>query len=133
MYYQAKFGGKRISSWKDTVDIVIFVSYELLHNDLSQYKVWKQNDCDLEDNIWTNINILTFTVTLTLNAVIHFSSQDILAYDDVSSDEVWLPWNQNIVESHMSPRCDLHLEESNNNKIPHDTLAHDASAPYHIW
>ena len=48
----------------------------------------------LEDVIWTNINILTLCVTLTLNAVIQLFSQDTLAYDDVSSDQVWLPKNQ---------------------------------------
>ena len=36
----------------------------------------------------------TFAVTLTLNAVIHFFSQDTLVYDDVPSDQVWLPDNQ---------------------------------------
>ena len=30
-----------------------------------------------------------------------FFSQDTLAYDDVSSDQVWLPRNQNKVESHI--------------------------------
>ena len=34
----------------------------------------------LEDIIWTNINIQTFTVTMTMNAVIQFFSQDTLAY-----------------------------------------------------
>ena len=61
MYYQTKFGSKRISSSKNTVDIVIFWSHELLpwswpwkwhiksfcmtltHNDASQYQVGKQN------------------------------------------------------------------------------------------
>ena len=34
-------------------------------------------------------------MTLTLNAIIHFFfSQDTLAYDDVSPDQVWLPRNQ---------------------------------------
>ena len=33
-------------------------------------------------------------MTLTLNAVIHFFSQHTLAYDDVSSDQVWLSRNQ---------------------------------------
>ena len=33
----------KISSSKDTVDSVIFWWHELLHNDASQYQVWKQN------------------------------------------------------------------------------------------
>ena len=41
------------------------------------------------ENIWANINLLTFAVTMTLNAVIQFFSQDTLASDDVSSDQVW--------------------------------------------
>ena len=48
----------------------------------------------LEDVIWTNINILTLCVTLTLNAVIQLFAQDTLAYDDVSSDQIWFPRNQ---------------------------------------
>ena len=47
---------------------------------------------------------------LTLDAVIHFFSQDTLAYDDVSSD-------QESYFDHMSPRCDIDLENSNSNNI----------------
>ena len=46
------------------------------------------------ENIWANINLLTFAVTMTLNAAIQFFSQDTLAYVDVSSDQVWLPRTQ---------------------------------------
>ena len=48
----------------------------------------------LEDIIWTNIDILTFTMTLTLNAVIQCFPQGTLPYDNVSSDQVWLSRNQ---------------------------------------
>ena len=37
------------------------------------------------------LTIWSFAVTLTLNAVILFFSQDTLASDDVSADQVWLP------------------------------------------
>ena len=51
-----------------------------------------------QDIIWTTLTFQSFSfffsVTLTLNAVIQFFSQDTLAYDDVSSDQVWLPRNQ---------------------------------------
>ena len=48
----------------------------------------------LEDIIWINWPFWPFFVTLTLNAVIHFSPQDALAYNDLTSDQVWLPKNQ---------------------------------------
>ena len=51
MYYQTKFDIKRISSSKDTVNIVIFWSYEHLHNDASQYQVWKQNAWRFRDSL----------------------------------------------------------------------------------
>ena len=35
-----------------------------------------------------------FAVTLTLKALLQFYSKDTLAYDDVSSDQFWLPKNQ---------------------------------------
>ena len=63
------------------------------HSNESQYQVWKQN-VGLEDIIWTKIKFWPFTVTLTLNAVIQFFPQDTLAYDDISSDQVWLPKNR---------------------------------------
>ena len=73
-----------------------------------------------------------FAVTLALNAVIHFFSQDTLASGDVSSDQVWLPRNQQFrtystwkKESYLdnvSSCCDLDLEDSNNNKVFRMTL-----------
>ena len=57
----------------------------------------------LEDIIWTNINILTLTATVTLNAGTNpFFSQDILAHDNVSSDQVRLPRKQQFMrKSHI--------------------------------
>ena len=48
----------------------------------------------LEDIIWTNVNILTFCFDLDPKCSNPFYSQDTLAYDDVSSDQVWFPRNQ---------------------------------------
>ena len=48
----------------------------------------------LEDIIWTKIKVWPFATTLTPNVVIKCFSQDTLASDDVSSDQVWLPRNQ---------------------------------------
>ena len=53
----------------------------------------------LEEIIQKNTDILTVTVTLTLNAVIHFFAQDTLAYDDASLDQVWSPRNQQLIKN----------------------------------
>ena len=46
--------------------------------------------CGSEDIIWTNTDILTFRSDLDLECSnILFLSQDTLAYDDVSSEQVW--------------------------------------------
>ena len=56
--------------------------------------------CSLEDIIWTNINICTNNnilnhyYDLDLEHSNPFFSQDTLAYDDVPSDQVWLPKNE---------------------------------------
>ena len=70
--------------------------------------------------IWTTLTFWPFAVTLTLIAVFQFFSQDTLAYDGVSSDQVWLPRNQQFRRysrksyfDHMSPCCDLDLENRN--------------------
>ena len=44
--------------------------------------------------ICTNTDIMTFTLTLTLKTVFLFFLQDALTYDEVLSDQVWLPRNQ---------------------------------------
>ena len=112
MYYQTKFGSKRISSSQYIVETVIFWSYEPLlwpwpWKKQSNLSAWHSGSC------WCLIipSLVTkclavqklssgqttfwpFTVTLTLDAVILFFSQHTLAYDDVSLDQVWLPKNQ---------------------------------------
>ena len=73
MYFQAKFGSKRINSSEDTVETVIFDHVSLCcdldledsksiilhgisaHVDASPYQIWLQNVWRLEDIIWTNI------------------------------------------------------------------------------
>ena len=47
----------------------------------------------LEDIIWTNIKILTLRCDLDPECSNPTFAQDTLAYDDVSSDQVWLPMN----------------------------------------
>ena len=93
----------------------------------------------LEDIIWININILTVHCDLDLDAVIQFFSQGTLAYDDVSSDQVWQPGNQQFRKycrksyfDHMSPCCDLDLENSKPIFL-HDTLTHDDASQYQVW
>ena len=82
----------------------------------------------LEDNIWTNTDILTLHCDLDLECSNSIFSQDTLAYDDVSSDQVWLPRNQQFRRysrksqfDHMSLSCDLSLEDSKQS-FPHMTL-----------
>ena len=48
----------------------------------------------LEDIIWTNIDILTLHCDLDLERSKRKNSQETLAYYGVSSDQVWLPRNQ---------------------------------------
>ena len=48
----------------------------------------------LENIIWININILTLRCDLDLDCNSPIFPQDTLAYDDLSSDHVWLPKNQ---------------------------------------
>ena len=109
--YQIKFGSKRISCSKDTVDIVIFWSYELpstltlkIGNQSFSMTLWLimmyhktkfRNKMlgGLEGIIWTN-NILTLRYDLYPECSNPFFSQVTLAYNDVSSDQVWLPRNQ---------------------------------------
>ena len=51
--------------------------------------------CDgLENIIWINIDILTLCCDLDLDCNSPIFPQDTLAYDDLSSDHVWLPKNQ---------------------------------------
>ena len=76
----------------------------------------------LEDIIWTNTNIFTHHCDLDTECSnpFFFFSQDTVAYDDVSSDHVWLPKNQQFnrfsrkshILTQMNPRCDLDLKNT---------------------
>ena len=48
----------------------------------------------LEAIFWTNINILTLYCDLDPEWIIQSFSQDTLVYDEISSEQVWLPRNQ---------------------------------------
>ena len=48
----------------------------------------------LENIIWINVNILTLRCNLDLEGNNPFFQEDALAYDNLSSDQVWLPKNQ---------------------------------------
>ena len=73
----------------------IFLHDTPTHNDASQHQVWKQMFGGLEDIIWTNINILNLRCDHESECSNPFIfSQDTLAYDNVSSDQVWLPRSQ---------------------------------------
>ena len=73
----------------------------------------------LDDIVWTNIDILTLRCDFDLEYSNPIFSYGTLAYDYVSSDCVWLPKNQQFsryniksYSDHISPRCDLDLEDS---------------------
>ena len=46
------------------------------------------------ENIWININILTLVCDLDLECNNPIFPQDALAYDNLSTDQVWLPKSQ---------------------------------------
>ena len=74
----------------------------------------------LEDIIWTNINILTLHCDFDLecsNPLLFFSSQDTLAYDDVSSDQVWLPRNQQLKKYSRKSTVTLTLKIATTKKV----------------
>ena len=109
------------------------------HSDARQYLFG-----DLEDIIWTNMNILTLCYDRDPECSNQFFSQDTLAYNVKSSDQVWLPRNQQFRKKqqkesyldHTSPCCDPDLDDSTHKKMSFcmtDTLAHDAASPYQIW
>ena len=93
MYYQTKSGSKKISSSKDRHSHIL-ITWALAYWGITipsletKYLVVLKASCGHSLTFWP------FTVTLTLNAVIQFFSQNTLAYDDVLSDQVWLPRNQ---------------------------------------
>ena len=81
-----------------------------------------------------------FTVTLTLNEVIHFFSQGTLAYYDASSDQVWLPRNQRFIrynrKSHILITWSLTVTftlKIANNLFFFLCDTHDAASPYQVW
>ena len=143
MYYQTKFGSKRISNSKDTVEIVIFWSHELLqwpwsfcmslwlmrinHNTKFENKIFD----GLEDIIWTSIDILTFAVTLTLTAVIPFFTEHPGLWCCITTPSLVtkcfmvqkISSGQTFTDI-LNLCCDLDLEHSNP-IFPKDTPAYD--------
>ena len=77
---------------------------------------------------------------LTLNAIIQLFSQDTLAYDDLSSDQVWLPRNKQFRKYSRKSyifiiwalAVTLTLKIATTTKNFHMTLAHDAASPS-LW
>ena len=85
----------------------------------------------LED-IWTKTDIFTLNYDLGLECGNKILSQDTLAYDDISTDQVSLQKSKQFMRysrdkkklkiDHISLCCDLDLE-----------IAHNAASPYHVW
>ena len=98
----------------------------------------------LENIIWTNMDILTLHCDLDLEHSNPVFSWCTLAYGDVSSDQVWLPRNQQYRrysrKRHIlimwTLSVTLTLKTANIFFlfwIAYDTLAHDAASPYQVW
>ena len=113
MYYQTKFCSKRISNLEDTVQnshilIIRALAVTLtlkIANDffgMTLQLIMMHHNTEfgnkmfggLENIIWINIDILTLRCDLDLEGNNPLFPQDALAYDNLSSDQVWLPKNQ---------------------------------------
>ena len=92
MYYQTKFGCKRISSSKHALSYFGHSSSCIMmhHNTKFGNKMLG----GLDNIIRANMNILIIHCGLDPECSNPTFSQDTLAYDDVTSDQVWLPSNQ---------------------------------------
>ena len=110
----------------------IFWHNTLAHCDASPYQIWWQRVDGFRRYLDKHsLTFWTFTVTLTLNAlVIFFSSfsQDIQASDDVPLNQVWL----SAVERHISPCCDFEPED-NKPIFLHNILANVDASSYQVW
>ena len=115
MYYQTKFCSKRINNLEDTVQnshilIIRALAVTLtlkIANDwvgffcMTLQLIMMHHNTEfgskmfggLENIIWMNIDILTLRCDLDLEGNNPLFPQDALAYDNLSSDQVWLPKN----------------------------------------
>ena len=80
----------------------------------------------LENIIWINIDILTLRCDLDLEGNNPFFPQDALAYDNLSSDQVWLPKNQQF-------RRYSNLEDSKQFLFRVTLWLILQHQPYHVW
>ena len=115
MYYKTKFGSKRLSSSEDVVELLYFdhmslccdldlknrkpiflhaLKFMTMHHNI---KFGNKMFGGLEAMVWANIDIWTLYCDLDLERSNTVISQDTLAYDEVSSDQVWLPKNYIII------------------------------------
>ena len=113
MYYQTKFCSKRISNLEDTIQnshiliiralavtLTLKIANDFFGMTLQLIMMHHNTEFSnkmfggLENIIWINIDILTLRCDLDLEGNNLPFSQDALAYDNLSSDQVWLPKNQ---------------------------------------
>ena len=114
MYYQTKFCSKRISNLEDTVQnshiliiqaLAVTLTLKIANNfffcmTLQLIMMYHNTEFGnkmfggLENIIWIIINILTLHCDLDLEGTNQLFPQDPLTYDNLSSDQVWLPKNQ---------------------------------------
>ena len=106
------------------------------HNTEFGYKMFS----GLKNIIWITIDILTLRCDLDLEGNNPHFPQNALAYDNLSSDQVWLPKNQQFRrysrKSHTLIICALTVTlilTIANNFFARDTLAHKAVSSYQVW
>ena len=117
MYYQTKFGSKRISSSEDRYCHILIIwafavtsTLKIAHQFFFfffcmtlQLTVMHGNSTfgnkifgSIEDIIWINIDIQTLRYDFDREYSIPIFSQNTLVYNDVSSVQVWVPRNQQL-------------------------------------
>ena len=74
----------------------------------------------------------TFIVTLILNTTIRFLHWTFQLKFECKKNSSYVNMVETVIFAHMSPQCDLNLEDSKPVFL-HDTLAHDDASPYKVW
>ena len=159
MYYQTKFGSKRISSSKDTEEIILIIwalTMTLILKTATQSfctalrlimihhntKFGNKMLGDLENIIWTNTEILTLHCDLDLEcsypvffSIWHSGMWWCIIRSNLFAKES--PFHKTQKKepcfNHMSPCCDLDPEDGKQFCFLHNSLAHDAASQYQVW
>ena len=74
MYYQTKFGSKRISSSKDSVEIVMFWSYELLKDDSAEILFQSFSRQTFSVSITSGLKVDTISDGVVMQSCLHIGN-----------------------------------------------------------